>query len=44
LEHRYIWPGGRSAWLEVRAFPANDGLAFFFRDVGERKAAEAALA
>src|SRR5688572_33289861 len=30
LEHLYTWPDGRSAWLEVRAFPADGGLAIFY--------------
>ena len=30
-------------WYEVRAYPSPDGLAVYFRDVGERKRAEIAL-
>ncbi len=30
-------------WLEVRAYPAEEGLSVFFRDVQDRKEAEAAL-
>lgn len=40
LEHSYTWPSGREAWIEMRAFPANDGLAIFFRDVSDRKRAQ----
>ncbi len=40
LEHRYVWPDGREAWIEVRAYPSGDGLALFFREVTERKQAE----
>jgi PAS domain S-box-containing protein len=32
-----------SAWLEVRAFPAPEGLSIYFRDITERKAAEGTL-
>ena len=40
LEHRYVWPGGRAAWLEARAYPSQEGLAVFYRDVTERKREE----
>jgi two-component system, LuxR family, sensor kinase FixL len=40
LEHFYTWPSGRQAWIEMRAFPANGGLAIFFRDVSDRKKAQ----
>ena len=43
LDHRYQWPDGREAWLEMRAYPTDDGLALFWRDVTARKQAEAAL-
>jgi len=43
LEHRYLWEDGRTAWLEMRAYPVADGLAIFYRDVTERGRAEAAL-
>ena len=43
LEHRHVSPDGRGVWLETRAFPAGDGLAVFYRDVTERKEAEAVL-
>jgi PAS domain S-box-containing protein len=37
-------PDGRSIWMEVRAYPAlDDGLAFFFRDITERKTAQQQL-
>jgi PAS domain S-box-containing protein len=39
-EHRYRWPDGREAWLEMRAYPTEDGLAIFWRDVSDRKRAE----
>lgn len=37
LEHEYIWEDGRSAWLEMRAYPIEAGLAVFYRDITERK-------
>lgn len=43
LEHRYEWPGGGASWLEMRAYPVPEGLAVFWRDISERKAAEVAL-
>ncbi|GAA6614916.1 ATP-binding protein [Scytonema sp. NUACC26] len=44
LEHVYCWPDGRSLWLDMRAYPTrNDGVAIFWRDVTDRKQAEAAL-
>ena len=44
LEHCYRWPDGREAWLEMRAYPSDGGLAIFFRDISDRKRAEAELA
>jgi PAS domain S-box-containing protein len=43
LEHRYVWPDGHDAWLEVRAYPSLDGVAVFYRDVSERRNREEAL-
>lgn len=43
IEHRYTWPDGRQAWLEMRAFPSSDGLAIFFRDVSDKRATEEEL-
>ena len=42
-EHRYEWPDGRQAWLEIRAFPSNGGLAIFYRDISDRKRSEEEL-
>jgi PAS domain S-box-containing protein len=42
-ENRFVWPDGREAWIEIRAYPAPDGLAVFYRDVFEQKRAEAEL-
>jgi len=30
-------------WVEIRAFPSEEGLAIYFADIGERKAAEAEI-
>jgi PAS domain S-box-containing protein len=43
VEIRYEWPDGRSAWIEVDAFPVPDGVAVFFHDISARKLAEEAL-
>ena len=43
LEHRYTWPDGRTAWIEMRAFPAEGGLAIFYRDISGRKRTEEEL-
>lgn len=43
LEHRHTWGNGITRWLEMRAFPVNGGLAVFWRDISERKAAEERL-
>ena len=43
FDHRYVWPDGRAAWIEMRAYPSGDGLAIFYRDVTARKEAEARL-
>ncbi len=42
LEHRHTWEDGRSSWLDMRAYPVEDGLAIFFRDISDRKQAESA--
>jgi len=43
LEHQYRWPHGREAWLEIRAFPSDGGLAIFYRDISDRKSSEEEL-
>jgi PAS domain S-box-containing protein len=40
FEHRYEWPDGRKAWIELRGYPTPDGLAIFFRDVSDRREME----
>jgi len=41
LEHHYSWEDGHSTWLDMRAYPVAAGLAVFYRDVSDRKRAEA---
>ena len=43
VEIHYEWPDGRSAWIEIDAFPVPDGVAVFYRDITARKVAEEAL-
>ena len=43
VEINYEWPDGRSAWIEIDAFPVPDGVAIFYRDISARKLAEEAL-
>ncbi|TNC60031.1 PAS domain-containing protein [Rubellimicrobium roseum] len=43
LEHRYVWEDGTARWLDMRAFPVEEGLAVFWRDITERKEVETAL-
>ncbi|HEU0045431.1 PAS domain S-box protein [Sphingomonas sp.] len=44
LEHRYVWPDGRETWIDMRAYPVDQGLAVFYRDISDRKRDEAAVA
>ena len=46
VSHMYEYADGRKVWYDVRAFPVEDKLAVFFRDVTRRRTmeAEAALA
>ncbi len=43
VEVPYAWPDGRASWYEVRAYPTNDGIAVFYRDITERKRDETTL-
>ena len=43
LEHHYDYPDGRCVWFDTRAYPHPSGIAVFYRDISERKQAEAAL-
>ncbi|TWI62618.1 PAS domain S-box-containing protein [Pseudoduganella lurida] len=43
-DFRIAWPDGQQVWLEIRAYPSLEGgLAFFFRDITERKSAQQQL-
>ena len=44
IEFNHALPDGRQAWVEVRVHPSlDDGIAFFFRDVTERRAEQEQL-
>ena len=44
FEYLHEFANGATTWVEARAYrTGNDGLAFFFRDIGERKLAEERL-
>jgi PAS domain S-box-containing protein len=44
IEFPYTFPDGRKGWVETRAYPALDGgIACFFREISERKAAQEKL-
>ncbi|BAZ49496.1 response regulator receiver modulated diguanylate cyclase/phosphodiesterase with PAS/PAC sensor(s) [Nostoc sp. NIES-4103] len=43
FEHRYYSPPDYDVWLEIHAYPTKEGLGIFFRDITERKQAQAAL-
>ena len=43
LEHRYRLANGHETWIEMRAYPVEQGLAVFYRDITARKADEGAL-
>ena len=42
-EFHYTWEAGHDAWVDVRAYPHPDGIAIFYRDIGDRKRAELKL-
>ncbi len=43
VEQLYVFPDGRRVWWDMRAFPAEGGLALFCRDITQRKEAERKL-
>ena len=43
LEIEYEWHHGGRAWVEMRAVPHPEGIAAFYRDIGDRKRAELEL-
>ncbi len=43
FEHHYYLPDKYDLWLEVHAYPCEDGLDIFYRDISDRKQAEKAI-
>ncbi|WP_460206092.1 ATP-binding protein [Scytonema sp. NUACC21] len=43
FEHHYYSPPDFNVWLEIHAYPSTEGLGIFFRDISDRKLAEAEL-
>ena len=43
FQHHYYQPPTYDMWLEIHAYPHEDGLDIFFRDISDRKQAEVAL-
>lgn len=43
FEQRYYEPPDHDVWLEVHAYPFEEGLGIFYRDISDRKQAEVAL-
>ncbi|MEH2316241.1 PAS domain S-box protein [Nostoc sp.] len=43
FEHHYYLPSKCDVWLEIHAYPCEDGLDIFFRDISKRKQAEKAV-
>ncbi|MEH2425797.1 MAG: PAS domain S-box protein [Nostoc sp.] len=43
FEHHYYFPSKYDLWLEIHAYPSEDGLDIFFRDISERQQVEQTL-
>ncbi|WP_375510079.1 PAS domain S-box protein [uncultured Nostoc sp.] len=43
FEHHYYFPSKYDLWLEIHAYPCEDGLDIFFRDISQRKQVEQTL-
>ncbi|MDB5728837.1 MAG: hypothetical protein JWQ00_2042 [Noviherbaspirillum sp.] len=43
LEQHHTFQDGRRVWIERRAYPMEEGLAVFYRDISERKTVEQSL-
>jgi PAS domain S-box-containing protein len=43
FEHHYYLPPKYDLWVEIHAYPCEDGLDIFFRDISERKQVEKTL-
>lgn len=42
FEHRYLW-GPYDVWLEIDCYPSDGGISLSYRDISQRRHAEAAL-
>lgn len=43
FEHHYYFPPNYDLWLEINAYPTEEGVGIFYRDITKRKQAEAKL-
>ncbi|QLE58331.1 ATP-binding protein [Nostoc sp. TCL26-01] len=43
FEYHYYDPPEYDVWVEIHAYPSTEGLGIFYRDIGDRKRAEAEL-
>lgn len=43
LVQSYVFPDGRKFWFDVRIYPAEGGIALFYRNISERKEADERL-
>lgn len=43
FEHRYFVEGQYDVWLDIHAYPTDDGLVIYYHDITERKTTESAL-
>lgn len=43
IEQAYVFPDGRSVWMDVHVYPTGEGIAIFFRDISRKKKAEQGL-
>lgn len=43
MEFVFTYPDAKTAWLELRAYPVDDGIAVLIRDITDRREAEAKL-
>ena len=41
VQFEFQYPGPRNIWMEIHAYPTEDGLNVFFRDITERKESDA---
>ena len=43
IECHYQWAAGHQVWFDVRAYPHPEGIAIFYREIGDRKQTEVQL-